>query len=83
VDGPRSFQFRLALGSRCKTTPSEGAPFAEARDQQAREWNRTRSVEAKKAFYRKPFWARAMTPYAFGSVAMFWMIQRTEAFLGK
>jgi hydrogenase/urease accessory protein HupE len=31
----------------------------------------------------QPFWARAITPYAIGSVAMFWMIQRTEAFLGK
>ena len=31
----------------------------------------------------QPFWARAITPYAIGSIAMFWMIQRTEAFLGK
>jgi len=31
----------------------------------------------------QPIWARAITPYTIGSVAMFWMIQRTEAFLGK
>jgi hypothetical protein len=29
----------------------------------------------------QPFWARAMAPYAIGSVAMFWMIQRIDAFL--
>ena len=50
--GPIRSSFGLHLVRVTKQRPARTPLFAEVRDQLAREWNRTRSVEVKNAFYR-------------------------------
>jgi len=51
-EGPVRSSFGLHLVRVTQQHPARTPLFAEVRDQLAREWNRTRSVEVKNAFYR-------------------------------
>jgi parvulin-like peptidyl-prolyl isomerase len=51
-EGSVRCSFGLHLVRVTKQRPARTPPFTEVRDQLAREWNRTRSVEVKNTFYR-------------------------------
>jgi parvulin-like peptidyl-prolyl isomerase len=51
-EGPVRSSFGLHLVRVTRQRAARTPSFADVRDQVAREWNRTRSVEVKNAFYR-------------------------------